>query len=230
MHPRGMSRACVLQHSDQICGLGVLGGHGGVQGWTDFLQPWFTWITLLWCPTHVCFVFLGFSPLASGRLKITEAADNKSARHTGLWPPIRRQWDHILCNCHNGESGEGVGEGHTLLVLILRDNRSCLAIGPSFSFIWSQGHNVALFSVSKAIVRPQSGPRRTPPGRVNTHPEVAGDNGEWSFLFLQEEMFFPPSEFGNHRPQGVVKPPFWASVSSTGPWWSAYTPRPRQGS
>lgn len=38
----------------------------------------------LWGPTHVCFVFLGFSPLASGRLKITEGADNKSARRAGL--------------------------------------------------------------------------------------------------------------------------------------------------
>lgn len=162
----------------------------GVQGCTDSLQSWFTGTTLLWCPTHVCFVFLGFSPLASGRLKITETADNKSARHSGLWPPIRRQWDRVLYNCLNGESGKGVGEGHALLVLILRDNHSWLAIRPSFSFIWSQGYNVALFSVSKATVWPQSGPTRTPPGRVNTHPEVAGDDGEWSFIFLQEEMFF----------------------------------------
>lgn len=44
---------------------------------------------LLWCPTHVCFVFLGSSPLARGRLKITALTIKVPA----LWPltALRRQ-------------------------------------------------------------------------------------------------------------------------------------------
>ena len=71
---------------DGIRGVGVCPPHPDRPGLGGELAPSSpgSFQSLLWCPAHVCFVFLGFSPLASGRLKITEAADNKSARHTGL--------------------------------------------------------------------------------------------------------------------------------------------------
>lgn len=49
--------------------------------------------------------------------------------------PLEGSGVALYTTATTGESGEGVGEGHTFLVLILRDSRSCLAIRPSCSFI-----------------------------------------------------------------------------------------------
>ena len=78
----------------------------------------------------------------------------------------------------NGESGEGVGEEHTLLVLMVRGQ----------SLLPGQSGQVSLLSEARATMWPQSGPRWTPPGRVNTHPVVASGNGERSFLLFLEEI------------------------------------------
>lgn len=84
---------------------------------------------------------------------------------------------------------------------------------------------MALFSVSKATMRPQSGPRWTPPGRVNTHPEVASGNGESFLLFLEEILSFQVT-LGIRDLAMPLNPWSWfphldhvASLHSTPPAW-----------
>ena len=116
--------------------------------------------SLLWCPAHVCFVFLGFSPLASGRLKIIEAADNKVPGTLAFDHPLEGSGITFYTTA-NGKSGEGVGRGHTLRVLILRGQ----------SLLPGQLGQVSLLSGARATMwhcsrsqRPPCGPRVDPDG------------------------------------------------------------------
>lgn len=177
---------------------------------------------LLQCPTHVCFVFVGFSPLARGRLKITALTIKVPA----LWPLTTHE---TAAGSHSKQPsqrrkwrGRGLGarppciniKGQSLLPGTQAKFPSYLQPGPQWGIVLGlKGHCAA-----------RSGPRRTPPGRANTA-AVASDLGERGCVLLLGERLFLQGSVGAPDLRVLVTP-FWAPVSSPGPWWSACTPPP----